>query len=53
VTALLRFTRDLRVHDHPALHAALAGDEHVIPVFCLARLLHGRHAPGPRTQFIA
>jgi deoxyribodipyrimidine photolyase len=52
VTALLRFTRDLRVHDHPALHAALAGHEHVIPVFCLDRLLHGRHASGPRSQFM-
>jgi deoxyribodipyrimidine photo-lyase len=53
VTALLWFTRDLRVHDHPALNAALAGHEHVIPVFCLDdRLLHGRHASGPRTQFM-
>lgn len=53
MTALLWFRRDLRLHDHPALHAALAGDEHVQPVFCFDdRLLGGRHASAARTQFL-
>jgi len=53
MTALLWLTRDLRVHDHPALRAALDRCERVVPVFCFDdRLLHGRHASGPRTQFL-
>ena len=53
MTALFWFTRDLRVRDHPALRAALDGHDHVIPVFCFDdRLLGGRHASGPRTQFL-
>jgi deoxyribodipyrimidine photo-lyase len=53
VTALLWFTRDLRLHDHPALRAALDGGEGVVPVFCFDdRLLGGRHSSGPRTQFM-
>ncbi|HTA06478.1 MAG TPA: deoxyribodipyrimidine photo-lyase [Solirubrobacteraceae bacterium] len=53
MTALVWFRRDLRIHDHPALHAALADDERVVPVFCFDdSLLHGRHASGPRTQFM-
>jgi deoxyribodipyrimidine photo-lyase len=53
VTSLLWFTRDLRVHDHPALRAALDSSSSVVPVFCLDdRLLRGRHASGPRTQFM-
>jgi len=52
-TALLWYRRDLRVHDHPALEAARAGVDRLVPVFCLDdRLLHGRHASGPRTQFL-
>lgn len=51
--ALLWLRRDLRVHDHPALHRALAAAEYVVPVFCLdERLLRGRHASGSRTQFL-
>jgi deoxyribodipyrimidine photo-lyase len=50
--ALVWFRRDLRVRDHPALRAAAEGDR-AIPVFCFDdRLLHGRHASGPRTQFM-
>src|SRR6185437_14477973 len=46
------FRRDLRVHDHPALHAA-AAQGRVVPVFFLDdRLLHGRHASPTRTQFL-
>jgi deoxyribodipyrimidine photo-lyase len=53
VTALVWFTRDLRLHDHPALRAALDRDERVVPAFCFdERLLAGRHASGPRTQFM-
>src|SRR5690242_14206319 len=49
---ILWYRRDLRVDDHVALHAALAAGP-VMPVFCLDdRLLHGRHASGPRTQFL-
>jgi deoxyribodipyrimidine photo-lyase len=52
-TALVWFRRDLRVHDHPALRAALARRDLVVPVFCLEdRLLHGRHSSGPRAQFL-
>ena len=53
MTAIVWFRRDLRLHDHPALRAALDAHDEVIPVFCLDdRLLHGRHASGPRTQFL-
>jgi deoxyribodipyrimidine photo-lyase len=53
MTALVWFTRDLRVHDHPALRAALDRRERVVPVFCFDdRLLRGRHASGPRTRFL-
>src|SRR5579875_758367 len=53
MTALLWFRRDLRLHDHPALHAAMEQHERVLPVFCLDdRLLAGRHASGPRTRFL-
>jgi deoxyribodipyrimidine photo-lyase len=51
--ALVWLRRDLRVHDHPALQAARQSADDVVPVFCLDdRLLHGRHASGPRTQFL-
>ena len=53
MTAIVWFRRDLRLHDHPALAAALAGGGPVVPFFCLDdRLLGGRHASGPRTQFL-
>jgi deoxyribodipyrimidine photo-lyase len=53
VSAIIWFRRDLRVHDHPALRAALANHDRVVPVFCLDdALLHGRHASGPRSQFL-
>ena len=53
MTALLWLRRDLRIHDHPALEAARQGRRALVPVFCFDdRLLHGRHASGPRTQFM-
>jgi deoxyribodipyrimidine photo-lyase len=36
-TAIVLFTRDLRVHDNPALHEAVATAEHVVPLFVLDR----------------
>src|SRR5579875_2178905 len=51
-TSILWLRRDLRVHDHPALQAAREADR-MIPVFCFDdALLGGRHASGPRTQFL-
>jgi len=53
VSAIVWFRRDLRLHEHPALRAALGAHTHVVPVFCLDdHLLHGRHASGPRTHFL-
>jgi deoxyribodipyrimidine photo-lyase len=53
MTTVLWLRRDLRLHDHPALRAALDADGPVVPVFCFdLRLLEGRHASGPRTQFL-
>ena len=53
MTAIVWFTRDLRLHDHPALRAALDRCERVVGVFCLDdRLLAGRNVSGPRTQFM-
>jgi deoxyribodipyrimidine photo-lyase len=53
LTALLWLRRDLRIHDHPALRAALDTGTPVVPVFCFDDgLLKGRHASGPRTQFL-
>ena len=52
MTGIVWFTRDLRLHDHPALRAALDRCERVVCVFCLDdRLLSGRNASGPR-QFM-
>src|SRR3954452_8365809 len=34
-TAVVLFTRDLRVHDNPALAAACANAEQIIPLFVL------------------
>jgi hypothetical protein len=54
MSAIVWLRRDLRLHDHPALAAALASHERVAAVFCLDRgLLQGRHRSGPRTQFPA
>jgi deoxyribodipyrimidine photo-lyase len=53
ITRILWLRRDLRIHDHPALEVARSHAGHLVPVFCFDdRLLHGRHASGPRTQFL-
>ena len=52
-TAIIWFRRDLRVHDNPALQAALDAADQVVPVFIFDdSLLHGRHASGNRTRFL-
>ena len=52
-TAIVWFRRDLRVRDHPALAAAAAEHEFVVPLFVLDdRLLDGRFASAPRTAFM-
>jgi deoxyribodipyrimidine photo-lyase len=52
-TAIVWFRRDLRVHDHPALVAALAQQHRVVPLFVLDdALLQGRYRGGPRAAFM-
>jgi deoxyribodipyrimidine photo-lyase len=52
-TALVLFTRDLRVHDHPALTAAVDDADRVVPLFVLDdRILGGRYANPNRVGFL-
>jgi deoxyribodipyrimidine photo-lyase len=52
-TAIVWLTRDLRLHDHPPLTAALRADARVIPLFVLdPAILHGRFASGRRTAYL-
>ena len=52
-TAIVWMRRDLRVHDHPALTAAVREAERVVPVFVLdERLLNGRFPSEPRRWFL-
>jgi deoxyribodipyrimidine photo-lyase len=52
-TALVLFTRDLRVHDHPALSAAVREAEHVVPTFVLdEQLLAGSCSAPNRLAFL-
>jgi deoxyribodipyrimidine photo-lyase len=45
-TAVVLFTRDLRVHDHPGLAAAARTHDHVVPLFVLDdRLLRSLRSP--------
>ncbi len=46
-TAVLLFTRDLRVHDHPALRAAAAGADAVVPLFVLDEAVLGSSFTAP------
>ncbi len=51
--AVVWFRRDLRVHDHPALHTARAQYGMVVPLFVLDRALAtGRYASPARTAFM-
>ncbi len=52
-TAIVWMRRDLRVHDHPALTAAVREAARVVPVFVLdERLLDGRFPSEPRRWFL-
>ncbi len=52
-TAVVWFRRDLRVHDHPPLVAALEEHDTVVPLFVLDdRLVHGRFPSANRTQYL-
>src|SRR4051794_4670381 len=52
-TAIVWVRRDLRMHDHPPLVAALAAHDRVVPVYVLdPTLLAGRFASGPRRAFL-
>ncbi len=52
-TALVWFRRDLRVHDHLSLHAALQACERVVPVFVLDdAILRGRFPSASRHAFL-
>ncbi len=52
-TAVVWFRRDLRLHDHPPLVAALREHDKVVPLFVLDdRLVHGRFASANRTQYL-
>lgn len=52
-TAVVLFTRDLRVHDHPALRAALADADAVVPLFVLDdAILRGAFARPNRITFL-
>lgn len=51
--AILWLRRDLRLHDHPALAAALEAADAVVPVYVLdPRLLAGRRSSANRTWFL-
>lgn len=52
--AIVWFRNDLRVHDHPALHAASRHGSSVLPVFILdTKLLSGERASANRQRFLA
>ncbi len=52
-TAIVLFTRDLRVHDHPALSAAARQADRIVPAFVLDdRLLSGRSGAPNRLSFL-
>jgi len=52
-TAVVWFRRDLRVHDHPPLAAALGEHERVVALYVLdPKLLHGRFASLNRTAYL-
>ena len=49
-TAIVLFTRDLRLHDNPALHLACARARQVVPAFVLDPAIAG---PPNRIRFLA
>lgn len=52
-THVVLFTRDLRVHDHPALEAAVSDADRVVPLFVLDDVILGSSYAAPnRCQFL-
>jgi len=52
-TSIILFTRDLRLHDHPALSAAVSGSGRVIPLFVVDNaLVSGRAGTPNRLAFL-
>jgi deoxyribodipyrimidine photo-lyase len=52
-TAIMLFTRDLRVHDNPALAAACASADHVVPLFVFDEaILSGPFGVPNRIRFL-
>ncbi|HEU4489057.1 MAG TPA: deoxyribodipyrimidine photo-lyase [Actinomycetota bacterium] len=52
-TAVVLFNRDLRIHDHPALRAALESSERVVPLFVFDEaILDGDYARPNRLSFL-
>ena len=52
-THVVLFTRDLRVHDHPALASAVDAADHVVPLFVFDdRILGSAYAAPNRCQFL-
>ena len=49
---IVLFTRDLRVHDNPALHAACDECEHVVPLFVLDDTVLARFGAPNRVAFL-
>lgn len=53
-TAVVLFTRDLRVHDHPALTSAVAWADRIVPLFVLDdAILTGSRASPNRGAFLS
>jgi len=50
--SIVLFTRDLRVHDHPALAAAVGSCEQVLPLFVLDEKLLGCFGAPNRVAFL-
>ena len=46
-TTVVLFTRDLRLHDHPALRAATRQSDRVVPAFVIDKRLVAGRAGGP------
>ena len=51
-TAVVLFTRDLRINDNPALAAAIAGADRVVPLFVFDRAVLSRFGAPNRVAFL-
>ena len=52
-TAIVVFTRDLRLHDNPALHQACARARHVVPLFVTDPAIAASTRSPNRARFLA